>query len=273
MKFKALFVTFNIVLIVSFLTIILLPFFLLDGPFMLSFWQRNWYFGAIFVVVLAIVNGIFLSQWKMLSCLEREDWPALARHLENRIVSRKRFSKRSVRLYIDALILLGDFQAIERLCLLLKTDKPTLFASFSSRFAAAAILSGDYEKAHGLATDPVEGIDPSDAQWRAFYASFSRHLGKRFDEAADGLIALAVTANDPLVAVLSGYLCESVLVRNLEGRRAELLAAAGEAKLRICAVFTESRWKSYVEEAKVDMQVVVLGKLIAEASSWLFLRR
>ena len=66
----------------------MLPFFILDGSFMAEFWRNNWYFGAIFIVVLVVVNGLFLSQWKMLSCLEREDWPALARLLEGRIIGK-----------------------------------------------------------------------------------------------------------------------------------------------------------------------------------------
>ena len=70
MKFKVLFVIFNIVLFLSFLTIFLLPFFILDASFMLEFWSKNWYFGAIFLVILGVVNFAF------------------PRELENAVVSR-----------------------------------------------------------------------------------------------------------------------------------------------------------------------------------------
>ena len=270
MKFKALFVIFNIVLILSFLTIFLLPFFILDGSFMAEFWRNNWYFGAIFIVVLAVVNGLFLSQWKMLSCLEREDWPALARLLEGRIIGKKHFTKRSVRLYCDSLILLSDFEGLKKLSTSLESGKPTLFARLSPRFAAAAILSGEYDAAYRIAMAQVHGLDREGGEWRAFYAAFSRHLAHKPAEAADGMLALARGARDPIVAVLSGYLCQGVLARSIEGRVPELSAAASEAQLRVGAVFTLDRWTRYVEEAKADMQVVILGKLIAEATAWLF---
>ena len=270
MKFKALFVTFNIVLIVSFLTIFLLPFFILDGAFMRDFWLKNWYFGGIFFGVLAIVNVLFLSQWKMLSCLEREDWPALARYLENRVIARKRFTKRLVRLYCDSLILLGDFAGIKKLSEVLKTGKPALFASFSPRFAAAAILAGDYDRAHALSSGEVAGADAEVAEWRSFYAAFSRYLAKRFDDAADPLAALASTARNPLIAVLSGYLCDTAMSRNCADRASAFAQAADEARLRVGAVFTETRWNRYIDESKADMQIVILGKLITEASRWLF---
>ena len=90
MKFKVLFITFNIVLFLSFLTIFLLPFFILDGSFMLEFWSKNWYFGLIFIIILGIVNAAFISNWKMLSFLEREDWPALSS------CSKRKLSEKSI---------------------------------------------------------------------------------------------------------------------------------------------------------------------------------
>lgn len=270
MKFKALFVIFNIVLILSFLTIFFLPFFLLDAAFMLEFWRKNWYFAAVFAVVLAVVNGLFASQWKLLSCLEREDWPALARHLESTVIAKGRYTKRSVRLYCDALILLSDFEGVKKLSTALEGAKPALFAFFASRFAAAAILSGDFERAYAIATRASDVRDPDSSEWRRFYAAFSRHLARKPGEAAPGLESLARAAKNPLVAVLAGYLCATSLARQADGRGDGLESAASEARLRVCAVFTPDRWNRYVEESKADMQVVILGKLISEATAWLF---
>ncbi len=270
MKFKALFVIFNIVLILSFLTIFFLPFFLLDAAFMLEFWRKNWYFAAVFAIVLAVVNGLFASQWKLLSCLEREDWPALARHLESTVITKGRYTKRSVRLYCDALILLSDFEGVKKLSTALEGAKPALFAFFASRFAAAAILSGDFDRAYAIATGAPEVRDPDSSEWRRFYAAFSRHLARKPEESAAGLESLAREARNPLVAVLAGYLCANSPKLTIDSRGDAREAAASEARLRVCAVFTPDRWNRYVEESKADMQVVILGKLIAEATAWLF---
>lgn len=269
MKFKALFVTFNIVLFLSFLIIFLLPFFILDSTFMLDFWSKNWYFGIVFLAILAVVNVMFISHWKLLVFLENEDWPGLAQYLETSVFEKKRIIPRDVRLLSDSLLLLGDFATLRKLEAFLRASRPSLMPALAARFAAASVLSGDYGAVHGLSSS-LSALKPAKRQWLSFYDAFAWHLEKKFDAAADGMIPLAAPATDPLVAALSGYLCGTVFSGRQSLRGDELRAAAGSAKERITRQFPEKKWRAYVDESKSDMQAVVVGKLLNETASWLY---
>jgi len=269
MKFKALLVTFNIVLILSFITIFLLPLFLLDGTFMVEFWRKNWFFSVIFLVVILAVNGIFISQWKMLSCLENEDWPALSQYLENEVFTLKRYNPRRIRLLCDALLLLGDFATIRRLEAVIREKRPAMLAGLSVRLSSAAMLSGDYEYMFSIADRP-SGTSGPDDDWRDFLAGFALHLGRKFQLAADRFEPLALRARDPLVAALSAYLAGEVLAGNLPGRKVSLSAVASEARSRVLAQCSRKKWDERVETAKGEMHAVILGKLIDEAAAWLY---
>ncbi len=269
MKFKALFITFNIVLFLSFLTIFLLPFFVLDGTFMADFWSKNWFFGIIYIIILFAVNFIFISHWKLLSFLEKEDWPGLSGYLEGVVFGKKKYGKRNVGLLCDALLLLGDFTTLAKLETVLRADRPRLFASLGIKFAAAGLLSGDYPALHALASS-LAFQKGADTDWLSFYAAFSLHLSKKFDQAAVGFVPLAENARDPLVTALSGYLLVLLASKDTGTRRSELEIAAEGAKRRIAAKLSRKKWDILVEDAKADMQVVVLGKLIDETGSWLY---
>lgn len=269
MKFKVLFVIFNIVLFLSFLTIFLLPFFILDASFMLEFWSKNWYFGAIFLVILVLVNLAFLANWKMLSYLEQEDWPALSRYLEGEVFEKGRYSKRKVQLLCDSLLLLGDFATVRKLQDLLEAKKPALLGVLGVRFSAAHLLAGDYESMYALSA--THGISAGgDRDWMNFFAAFSRHMSKKYEESAALMLAILEKARDPLVVALAGYIAGELLVRMVPARANELSSAASGAKTKITAKYTRQKWLALVEEEKSGIHVVILSKLIDELCSWLY---
>jgi hypothetical protein len=269
LKFKSLFVSFNIVLFLSFVTVFFLPFFIMDRGFMLEFWSKNWYFTLIFAVILLVINGIFFSYWKMLTFLENEDWPGLSQYLETAVFDKKQYGKRQVSLLCDSLLLLRDFASLSKLEKILRKERPRLFACLGMRFAAGALLAGKFDDLKPLAVS-LSGDKNADTDWLEFYAAFSRHLLKKYEEAATHLMPLAVTARDPLVAALSGYVCGSLLRPRLESMGADIFNASQEAKKRITGKFTREKWKAFVEEEKASMHVVVLGKMIEETETWLF---
>lgn len=269
MKFKVLFITFNIVLFLSFLTIFFIPFFILDSNYMMDFWVKNWFFIVFFILIMFVVNMVFFSNWKMLSFLEKEDWPGLSSYLETEIFIKNRFGKRRTALLCDSLLLLRDFETLIKLETLLKTKKPRLFVVLGMKFASFYLLSGNYEAMHSLASGLMDEKG-ADTEWLSFYAFFSRHLAKKYEEACSGFILLCSSAKDPLVTALSSYMAGVILIRSLPGKEADLSRAAEEAKTRIIGKFTQIKWNTYLEEEKACMHVVVLGKMIGETETWLF---
>jgi hypothetical protein len=267
MKFKILFVIFNIVLFLSFLTIFLLPFFVLDASFLAEFWKKNWYFGLIFIAILALVNGVFFANWKTLSLLENEDWPALSRHLEREILERNRVSRRNVQLLADSLVLLGDFTTMRRLQSALAEKKPPLLDALAERFASGLLLSADYRELYAFSS---AYRNARNRDWMRFFAAFARHMEKKFDESADEMLSLCETARDPLITALSGYFCGVLLLRQLPERSETLEKAGTLAKERVTADYTREKWNRLIGEEKSGIHVVVLTKLVDELDLWLF---
>lgn len=269
MKFKALFITFNIVLFLSFVTIFFLPYFILNSLFMIEFWSKNWFFAIIFLCILGIVNGVFIAHWKTLSYLEKEDWPGLSRHLEIIVFDKHRFGKRKVGLLCDALILLGDFKTLGKLESELREKKPRLFAASGIKFASAYLLSKRYESVYALAQE-LGSQKEADTPWLSFYGSFALHLQNKWERAADGFSTLCATSSDPLVTALSGCMCAIIQKKHPDERDEKLGSASLEAKRRVTSKMSASKWHAYIDEAKAAMHVVVLGKLIDETGTWLY---
>lgn len=267
MKFKILFVIFNIVLFLSFLTIFILPFFVLDASFLVEFWKKNWYFSLIFILILGIVNGVFFANWKTLSMLENEDWPALSRHLEREVFERNRVSRQKVQLLADSLVLLGDFATLRRLQDTLAERKPTLLDSLAERFASGLLLSADYPALYTFASAYRDGHN---RDWMRFFAAFARHMEKKYAESADGMLSLCETARDPLITALAGYFSQKLLTRLIPERAEDLERSGSVAKERVISSYARDKWNRLVGEEKSAIHVVVLTKLVDELDPWLY---
>ena len=95
-------------------------------------------------------------------------------------------------------------------------------------------------------------------------------MTENHDDCANEMIPLALTARDPVVTALSGYVCGVLLVKKIPGRLEELTQGADEAKKRILAKYTRQKWDSMIDESKSDIYVVILSKIIDESALWLY---
>src|SRR5512147_2393751 len=119
MKFKTIFLIFNAVVLLSFLFVFFAPMLMLDASFASAFLARNWFLALAFLAILGALNAFFLANWKLFALLEREDWPALSDYLSDQIHGKGRISNRTVKVYVNSLLLLSDLEGIERLQALL----------------------------------------------------------------------------------------------------------------------------------------------------------
>jgi hypothetical protein len=269
MKFKALCVSFNIVLFLSLLIVFLLPAFVFDGSALAEFWLRNWFLGVIFALIVVCVNMVFASYWKTMGYLEREDWPGLAQYLETEAFSKKRFSYRKMSLLCDALLLLGDGATVARLEDTLKAAKPALRVRLGVRFTSAALVMRDYARIRALSED-LGALKGAETDWLSFHAAFASLLERDYGDAALRFAGLAERAREPLVVAISGFVAASVLPSKVSGDSKGLVAAGMAARDRILSKFGKRKWASFVDEAKSDMRVVVLGKIVDETTAWVF---
>ena len=80
MKFGYLLASFNIVLFLCFLTVFLLPAFILDFTFMEEFWTKSWYIGILFLMLILFVNLLYARNRILLQKLEQERFLSLVRN-------------------------------------------------------------------------------------------------------------------------------------------------------------------------------------------------
>ncbi len=276
MKFKVLFTILNIVLFCAFLVVFFLPVVLVSREYFIEFWRGNWFLAVFFIGSIILVNCIFIRNWTILICLEREDWPALAQYLEKQVFYRKKASKRNVRLLFESLVLLGDFTALEKLAAFLKSEHRNRYRQTLRGFAGAAVLSGNFRRVRVFCTDTLnEGnLDPNIVDWLSFYRGLARYLDPESAGAASDLAPLARSAPDPLITVLSAFLCSVLLGKEDSPQRSvprdSLEASVQVARERITTSFTAEKWQRYIENSSRDLEFVILGKLPEQATVWLF---
>ena len=73
MKFRLIFIVFNVVLVISFLVIYVTPLLILGWSYTRIFWANNWYLPVIFVGIIGVLNAYFASNRKLFRLLENED--------------------------------------------------------------------------------------------------------------------------------------------------------------------------------------------------------
>ena len=143
MKLKVLIIIFNAVLLTIFFTVLSFSFFTAGTEFIGNFFKNYWIFILFFLILFVGMNIFFITNWKLITILESEDWPALSLYLETEIFEKHHFTAKKVRLLCEISILLGDFEILRRLERVLEDNKPEYIKTFASRFAAAKLLSSD----------------------------------------------------------------------------------------------------------------------------------
>lgn len=270
MKFKSVFAVFNIVVLLSFAFIFIMPFFALGGQYAGEFWAANWPLSLILLAAIGALDVFFALNWKLFSLLEREDWPALANHLEQLVVRKGRYRSSYVRLLTNAYLVLSDTASAIALERTLAEKKPSLVHSNALLFGVARILSGDHHgAAEFLAAESAAKTE--DPEWVRWYYSFALLLDKRFGEGADVLVSLAAGAKDPLVLGLASFFLSTTAAAALPSRKAELEAAASSAAGRTKAALPDQKsWDKALSKAGSEIYIVVLSKSLKEAAAALY---
>jgi len=273
MKFRTIFALFNTVILLSFLFVFFLPFFLLGAEYSLTFWKDNWYLAAFFIAVLAVLNTFFLANWKVFILVENEDWNALSTHLVERIFAKKRYGNREVGLLVNAYLLQNDSTGIERLEAELGARRPELLRKNAVLFGVTYLLRNRPAEAESFLAPYLDAKDARSREWLRFDYAFSLVLQRR---AADALVYLreGAASKDAVLSLLSAYLLGSIGVATIPGgfdspEALELRSLTGSVRERLSKRFPAGKWEREIERAKNEVHIVILSKLIDDASRWL----
>ncbi|UTC63771.1 hypothetical protein E4O00_07430 [Treponema sp. OMZ 788] len=269
MKLKVLFIIFNIVLIFLLFTVFFLPLFYADGSFMREFWKTNWFFGPVFLILILFVNIMFVNNRLLIKYIESEDWSSLASMLEVKIYTKKQISYKNSRLLAESLLLLGDFASMNKFADFLKEHKPSYVSKLGPKFAAAKMISGNYQDVFEF-TSYLAGLKTTSNEWIEFYSALSLQMMKNYEKSAALFTKVSDTAKNPLVKSLSTYFVVNVLkgyshLSDEETKEKDLLLRSIMNKN-----YTRDSWKAYIESEKQEIHIMILTKIIDDVTAWLF---
>jgi len=260
-KFKTLYILFNAVIVAAFLIIFLLPLALLGVDYFRLFAQRNWIAGALFLATLIIINGYFLLNWKLFRLLEREDWPALIRHLEESLARRGRLGRSSCRLLLNAYLITGRTEPIAALEARVRRAQPGLLPALALPFGLPYLLRGDPQAAADYFGPLASRQGVAERGWIRWNYAFSLMQLKKTQEAGAELQSLLGERLAPELRLLALYM----LVANPSP---ELRGEAERGRRELSGQLTAEQWRRRLE-AGGNPQVTLLAPILREAREWL----
>jgi hypothetical protein len=271
MKFRTIFILFNVVILVSFLFIFLLPLFLLGPESSLSFWKGSWYLAVLFLGLIAGLNSFFLLNRKTFLLVEGEDWGALSAHLVGLMFPKGRFRSGRVRLLVNAYLLQSDIAGIESLEAELAAKRPDVLRKNALLFGVTRLLRNKTAEAEAFFASYLEAKDVEARDWLRFDYGFSLVLQKKAAEALPYLEE-GCSARDAVLRLLAAYLLGSVGAASAadEAGKAAAIAKAGAARELLRRRYSSAKWGREVERAKSEVHIVILSKLIDDAGRWLY---
>jgi hypothetical protein len=264
MKFKIIFILFNIVILVSFLVIYFMPLVMLGWDYTRVFWGRNWGLPVVFVAIIGLLNAYFVFNWKLFTMLEREDWPALIAYLERRMYERKLIVTQQVRILVNAYLVRPDLGAIEKLEAFVREHKPRVLPRFALVFGIPYLLRNNSDEMESYFSRFVD-IKSKDGGWLRWNYGFALILQGKKEEAENRLVSVCGEKTESVLSLLAVYLLDSL---KPEDDAAITLIEAKRASLR--KRYTEAMWAKEVERGRNNIQVVILSKLVDEATEWLY---
>jgi len=283
LKFKNLILVFSIVILLVILFAVFVPL-LLSKPVLNEEVQNgivpdelNFRFLTVplllFMVLLLGFMGIFFFyNYRLFSLLEREDWPALAYYLEQKVFIKGKYKTRYVQLLASSYLVISDFASVLTLENKAAVVKPLVIEKNVLIFGAARILGGNHTEAADFFKDHIDKgrIKKKDRQWVRWFYGFSQLLTSDFKAASQEFISLSLISRDAVLTGISAYFLNSSIAKNSENS-VECLANAEKGRNRVIKEIKNANgWKNEVSKMSGDIHLAIIRKYIDEAGNWIF---
>lgn len=265
MKMKAIFLLLNAVLGVAFLVIFLTPLLLVGGDWFQVFWSRNWPIAIAFALALGAIDLYFLMNWRLFTALENENWGEVAGFLEERIFRRGWITSARVRLLLNTYLVTSNTQGILALEAYLAEKKPGLIPRFSLPFGIPHLIARDPADAEAWFRGMLGQPRLAERDWVSWNHAFSLLQTRQGAEARTVLARLGERVTEPVLLLLTIYLLDA-LARDDAALESQVAAKRNLLRGR----FTAESLRKAIEKSTANIQVVVLSRLLQDASRWLF---
>ncbi|MDR2541875.1 MAG: hypothetical protein LBC80_00270 [Treponema sp.] len=288
MKFKYLIIVFSIITVFIVLVTILVPLFIarpaaniLQGNDSLgtsSFFAANFRLIImplllVMVLLLGCMGIFFFFNYRLLLLLEREDWPALAYYLEQKIYVKGKYKNRFVRLLASSYLVVSDFASVLKLENKAMLAKSSVIDKNILVFGAARVLSGNHAEAIVFFKTYLEKRNGKTSEkdvWVHWYYGFSLLLAGNFDNARLEFISTINTSRDAVAVGLSAFFLHNSIAKKCDSPD-ECRADAERGRLRVVNTLKNAqKWNKEVAKLGGEIHIAVIKKYIDDAGVWLF---
>jgi hypothetical protein len=222
--------------------------------------------------ILVCLGIFFLFNYRLFLLLEREDWPALAYYLEQKVFVKNRYNNRYVRLLASSYMVMSDYPSVLKLENKAFLVKKSVVEKNVLIFGSARVISGDYKGAATFFKTHLEKgrLRRQDLEWIRWFYGFSWLLGSTFDKAEHEFLSMAVSSSDAIISGISAYFLANNLA-NKSLRQQDCLSAAENGRDRVLSVLKDFEgWEKEVKKAETEIHIAIIRKYIDEAGVWLF---
>ena len=273
LKFKYLLIAFSVLAVVILVLSMFIPV-LLSGVSGSLFSINLWYITLpllIFMVLLLVFMSVFFfTNYKLLSLLEKEDWPALAFYLENKIYTKGRYTSRNVRLLASSYLVISDYQSVLKLENKTQTVNPGAVSKNTLVFGAARILSGNHSDAVSFYKSNLDKCRKREQEWVRWFAGFSQILSGAFAEAESEFMSMAVSSRNVIITGLCAYFLNSTIEKkSANSEKCRQVSESGKKRVKD-ALKNAGDWKKETGKAGNEIHIAVIRKYIDEAGKFIF---
>ena len=275
MKFKYLIIAFSILIVFFLLMTVLLPLFIPDIAQVVNLRYVISPLLILISVILVCFGIFFLINYRLFLLLEREDWPALAYYLEQKIFVKNKYSSWFVRLLASSYMVISDYPSVLKLENKASHAKKSVIEKNVLIFGTARVISGDYKETAAFFKTHLDNgrLRKEDREWVRWFYGFSLLLGGAFDEAEQEFLPIVVSSRSVLITGITAYFLANNLAKN-SLRRQDCLSAAENGRSRVVNKLKRlESWKKEVSKTETEIHIAIIRKYINEAGVWLFQSR
>jgi hypothetical protein len=260
---------------------------MMGSAFSASFWKINWPLIAVVAILFVAFNSFYCINRRLFLLLEKEDWPALIRYLEDAVIQKGKYSPRLVRLLANCYLVLSDSASVMSLENKASIVKPSLVDANVLVFGTARILGKDISGAVRFFAVRKDTAKPKVKEWVCWYYGFSLLLDRRYEEAGEEFSLLARLSKDGVIAGLSSYFLSETIARvlaaqNSSGRAAQNgsgrdekgqeyreIALLGKERVQK-ALPARKHWNQEISRLSTEIHAAALSKYMEETGLWIY---
>jgi hypothetical protein len=221
-------------------------------------------------LLLVFITVFFLLNYRLLSLLEREDWPALSYYLEQIIYVKNRYNARNVKLLASSYLVITDYASVNKLESKAMLAKPSVVEKNALVFGAARVLGGDNKGAAAFFHTYMNKGNRYERQWMHWFYGFCQLLGGEFNSSEKEFMSIAAASSDAILTGLSSYFLQGSLAK-YSLKQEECCSIADIGRRRVNAALKNiNDWTKEADRLGTDMHVAIVRKYIDEAGLWLY---